>query len=77
MPTLFSINGFRFFFFSNEGSEPVHIHVAKGEKHAKFWLYPVCLVKNYKFSSVELGRIRDTIELRKKDIEESWYEYFK
>jgi hypothetical protein len=32
------INGWRFFFYSNEGNEPVHIHVQKGEKECKYWL---------------------------------------
>ena len=31
MPKVFEINGFKFFFFSNEGNplEPCHIHVRK------------------------------------------------
>ena len=38
MPTVLVIEGFRFFFFSNEGFEPPHIHVEKGDGHAKWWL---------------------------------------
>jgi hypothetical protein len=40
MPTVFYEDGFRFFFYSNEGSprEPVHIHVEKDNAEAKFWL---------------------------------------
>ncbi|MEK7241536.1 MAG: DUF4160 domain-containing protein, partial [Planctomycetota bacterium] len=38
MPTVLKIGRFRFFFFSNEGSEPVHIHVESDDKYAKFWL---------------------------------------
>jgi len=42
MPTLWVEDGFRFFFYSNEGSprEPVHVHVEKGGAEAKFWLLP-------------------------------------
>src|SRR3989442_1801226 len=29
MPTLLRVEGFRFFFFSNEGQEPPHVHVSK------------------------------------------------
>ena len=38
MPTVFRERGFRFFFYSNEGSprEPVHIHVEKADLEAKF-----------------------------------------
>lgn len=42
MPTVFYERGYRFFFYSNEGSprEPVHIHVEKDDSEAKFWLRP-------------------------------------
>jgi hypothetical protein len=42
MPTVFIFRGFRFFFYSNEGSprEPIHIHVEKDGDEAKFWLRP-------------------------------------
>ncbi|MEO8085765.1 MAG: DUF4160 domain-containing protein [Bacteroidota bacterium] len=38
MPTILFINGWRFFFYSNEGNEPIHIHVQKAESEAKFWI---------------------------------------
>jgi hypothetical protein len=38
MPTVLLIEGWRFFFFSNEGDEPMHIHCRKGGAEAKFWL---------------------------------------
>jgi len=42
MPAVFRERGFRFFFYSNEGSprEQVHIHVEKDDMEAKFWLEP-------------------------------------
>jgi hypothetical protein len=42
VPAIFRYRGYRFFFYSNEGapSEPLHIHVVKGESVAKFWLEP-------------------------------------
>ena len=76
MPTLFVIDGFRFFFFSNEGSEPKQVHVEKAEKHAKFWLAPIMLAANYKFNSSELRKIEEIIEKRKDEIEVKWDEYF-
>jgi hypothetical protein len=48
MPTLLNIEGFRFYFFSNEGTEPAHVHVEKGDGTAKFWLNPVSgLLRRY------------------------------
>jgi hypothetical protein len=41
MPTVLRISGFRFFFYSLEGSEPRPIHVEYGDSIAKFWLDPV------------------------------------
>src|ERR1043165_864320 len=38
MPTVLRVSGFRFFFYSLEGSEPAHIHVEHGDNTAKFWL---------------------------------------
>lgn len=31
MPTVLRVDGYRFFFYSNEGNEPPHIHVESGE----------------------------------------------
>jgi len=41
MPTILKWLGFRFFFYSNEGNEPPHIHIEKGEAVGKYWLNPV------------------------------------
>jgi hypothetical protein len=38
MPTVLYILGWRFFFYSNEGSEPIHIHAEKGDMECKYWI---------------------------------------
>ena len=38
MPTVFTVAGLRFFFYSNEGAEPPHVHVEKGDAIGKWWL---------------------------------------
>jgi hypothetical protein len=38
MPTILFVYGWRFFFYSNEKNEPIHIHCQKAEKECKFWL---------------------------------------
>jgi hypothetical protein len=45
MPTALRLRGFRFFFFSREGTEPPHIHIERDESYAKFWLHPVSLAE--------------------------------
>ncbi len=76
MPTIFIIEGYRFFFFSNEGKEPIHVHVEKGEKYAKFWIKPIALTYNYKFNNSDLNHIIRIIEKYRVKIEEKWNEYF-
>ena len=41
VPAPLRVRGYRFFFFSIEGREPPHIHVAPAGRYAKFWLEPV------------------------------------
>ena len=38
MPTVLFIYGWRLFFYSNEGTEPMHIHAEKGSMECKYWL---------------------------------------
>jgi Domain of unknown function (DUF4160) len=42
MPVVLRLDGFKFMFYSNEGTprEPVHIHVRRERDEAKFWLLP-------------------------------------
>lgn len=40
MPTILRIDGFRFFFFSDEHS-PRHIHIEKGDGYARIELDPI------------------------------------
>jgi hypothetical protein len=50
VPTVARIGPYRFFFFSNEGSEPPHIHVQRDRALAKFWLRPVALASASAFA---------------------------
>lgn len=41
LPSLFLIGGYRVYFWSNEGNEPVHVHMSRGKPTAnstKVWL---------------------------------------
>jgi len=76
MPTVLRIKGYRFFFFSNEMNEPLHIHVESAGKYAKFWLEPIALARNTGFRSFELIEIRNIVIKNKRTIKERWNEYF-
>lgn len=76
MPTVLRVKGFRFFFFSNEGNEPVHIHVESGDKYAKFWLEPIALSRAVGFSGPELTELHNLIGKHMGLFKEKWNEYF-
>ncbi len=46
MPTVLRIRSYRFHFYSDEGKEPPHIHIATSDGECKFWLEPVRLARN-------------------------------
>ncbi len=75
MPTAFRAKGYRFFFFSLEGSERLHVHVEKAGAYAKFWLEPVSLARNRGFRSHELTEIRKLVEANRAMLEEKWDEH--
>lgn len=39
MPTVLHRKGWRVFFYSDEGNEPLHVHARKGDAECKFWLH--------------------------------------
>jgi hypothetical protein len=62
MPTVMRIGPYRFHFYSREGNEPPHIHVARDDFEAKFWLDPVSPAANYGFRPAELRDIHRLVE---------------
>ena len=74
MPTVLRVKGFKFFFFSDEGLEPVHIHVKKGGGVAKFWLAPVRLVHAEGFKKQELRIIIKLLEQHELELIRAWNE---
>ena len=76
MPTVLRVKGYRFFFFSLEGTEPPHIHVEHAERVAKFWLNPIVLARSHGFRSNELTELRKIIEAKEQVLLERWNEYF-
>ena len=53
MPTVMRLFGWRFHFYSDEGSEPPHIHVNTGDGECKFWLAPVRLARDIGIAAVD------------------------
>ncbi len=77
MPTLLLINGLRFFFYSNESNEPIHIHVTKGSAAGKVWLEPEIEVAYIKgFTNSKERTIHEIIQSHVGEFKTKWYEYF-
>lgn len=76
MPAISNISGsYRFFFYSFDCNERMHVHVQKESMICKFWIEPVVLVKNNGFTSNELNAIRKVILKNKDKIMEAWHEH--
>ena len=76
MPTILRIGSYRFFFYSNEGAEPPHVHIQKDRCMAKFWLNPVELAKSLRFNATELNQLRKHIIEHEQYLLEKWNAYF-
>jgi hypothetical protein len=79
MPTVFRERGFRFFFYSNEGSprEPAYIHVEKDNNEAKFWLIPAVQVAyNDGYDARTLRELLVIVTVNRDLIERAWNEFF-
>ncbi|MEG2001361.1 MAG: DUF4160 domain-containing protein [Evtepia sp.] len=74
--------GYMFFFWSNEGTEPPHIHVSKGAANAnatKFWITKdgIELVHNHgQIPSQDLKKISRYILSNRADILAAWFSHF-
>jgi len=79
LPTILMINGWRIFFYSNENSEPIHVHCIKGEMECKYWLrsetFEISEAFTYNMNSGEKREIRKIIYGHFEYIENEWNEY--
>jgi hypothetical protein len=75
-PTVLRSGLYRLFFFSNEATEPAHIHVQREQMLAKFWLNPIGLARSTGFSPRELRRIQEIVAANAAFLQEAWNEYF-
>lgn len=76
MPTLLRWQGHRFFFYSADGREPPHVHVAKDGKEAKIWLDDAVLALNMGYSAKELGAIIKKTREERAAFLGAWHDHF-
>lgn len=79
MPVIYRFQGYRFFFYSNEGDplESPHIHVRASGKEAKFWLVPeVLLARNDGFDARTIRILLELSKTKQQQFVEAWNDYF-
>ena len=67
MPSLFTISGYKVYFWSSEVGEPIHVHISKGKPSAnstKIWITRSggCIVANNK-SKIPENKLNILLEL--------------
>lgn len=72
------IEGYSFFFYSNEGNEPRHVHVWRGDGMAKYWLEPDVELAdtNGRFKVKELKRAEELVKKHTDKIKKAWDKHF-
>ena len=76
MPTVLRVGPYRFFFYSNEGTEPAHIHVRSADGEAKYWLRPVEEAWHSGYHTRQLTQIEGHINENLSLLLAAWDEHF-
>ncbi|MBJ7899345.1 MAG: DUF4160 domain-containing protein [Cyanobacteria bacterium RI_101] len=75
MPTVIRISHFRFHFYSDEGSEPSHIHVRSPDGECKFWLEPITLASNRGIPPHELRQVEKLVYNNQELLKTAYYDF--
>ena len=75
MPTILKVDGWRFFFFSNDHS-PAHVHFEKGDKAGKILIESGEIVESWNLTTKEEKLIRKIVRKNRKTLLEEWERIF-
>jgi hypothetical protein len=76
LPTVLLVDGFRFYFFSDEGDEPPQVHVRKGDGIGKVWLRSLSFAYAEGLNASEVRRIRELAFANRVTFLARWNEHF-
>jgi hypothetical protein len=76
VPTIFREGRLRFFFYSNEGTEPRHVHVQVDANVAKLWLEPVSVADAGGLSARDLAEAQRIARRRQGECIAAWDAFF-
>jgi len=81
MPTILFVMGWKFFFYSNEMNEPIHVHCRKGDKECKYWLdrknFDIREAFCFNMNDKDRRKVKKIIFEYFEFIEEKWAEFLK
>ena len=75
MPTVLRVDGYRFFFFSDE-HEPKHIHIEKADCYIRFELTTLKVTDSYNISQKEINKVLKLVKKYRYKLIGAWDEYF-
>lgn len=73
-PIVLRVQGYRIGWWSNEGSEPPHVHVLKGGAVSKWWLLDLSESYSYGFNPAERRTIAHILAVHRQLLLREWYE---
>jgi hypothetical protein len=76
VPTIFVAFGFRFFFYSSDGIEPIHVHVDGHGAIGKWWVASEKWQSHRGFRTSDLARVERELISRKQEIIDAWRAHF-
>lgn len=76
MPTVLRVGPYRFFFYSGDRDEPLHVHVQREDNVAKFWLEPVRIQRSGGFDRKEINTINHLVEENAELLIGKWHDFF-
>ena len=80
MPTILYVQGWRFFFYSNERNEPIHIHCQKGDMECKYWIdvefFDLEEAYSYNMNNKDKRKVKQIIYEHFEIIISEWMKFF-
>lgn len=84
LPNLFTVSGYKVYFWSDENNEPIHVHVSKGKpapNATKIWITRsggcVLASNGSRIPERELKELMEFISAQYFMIRTAWFEHFK
>lgn len=75
MPTILTIKGVRFYFYSNE-EDRIHVHIQVQNAKAKIWMDDFTVAKSDDFKRHELNALVKLARKYEQEIKQAWEDHF-